>query len=192
MNKDFSSCVRQFTDDFHEWNSHLWKSLVNCLMIKNHYLHRAKYYFISHLLLYVLDWCISNEYKHQSFISSLLPRTAYFWHGSVISHKCKAPALILHVQIGAKLIITREKILHEYWSGVTCYSLCSVNNPMWMLIVSTEWDHLCGHSMYLWITCCKYHRSWSNKDHHTHLTERFSLTEEPWVNFLSSVIFWVF
>ena len=123
VNNDFLSQVGRFGNDFHEWQSHEWKSLPNRLTSdKKVVIHGNEC-----IILFLTSYFMSSTHKspknyHRVLISPLLPRAVFsdlvLWrhhNWSVTSregeilvlwrHICR---LLLHAQIGAKAIFTSE------------------------------------------------------------------------------------
>ena len=123
VNNDFWSRVRWFANDFHEWRSHEWKSLVNYLTSDHKIVLHGNKCIILFLTRYFMSWTHHSAInKHRSLISPLSIRTVFsYWtlwrhHSwSVTSREREALALwrhirqlFLHAQIGAKAIFTSE------------------------------------------------------------------------------------
>ena len=123
VNNDFLSRVGRFSNDFHEWRSHEWKSLPNPLTNDKKIVIHGNKCIIIFLTLYFMSWTLkSTKNYHRALISPLLPRAAFsdqgLWHHhnwSVTSWKCEKLVLWRHscplslrAQIGAKAIFTNE------------------------------------------------------------------------------------
>ena len=124
MNTDFGSRVRRFSNNFHEWRSHEWKSLVNHIMSDPKVVFHGNECIILFLTHYFMSWTqnfVTNNYR--SLITPLSLRTVYsdlaLWrHNSwfVTSGERGVLALwrhfrrsFLHVQISAKAIFIISK-----------------------------------------------------------------------------------
>ena len=112
---------RRFANDFHEWRSHVWKSLVNRLMSDSKIVIHGNECIILFLRNFMsLAHNFSKSY-HQSLMSQLSSRTVFsdlaLWRHhswSVTSREREILALwrnirrlFLHAQIGAKAIFTK-------------------------------------------------------------------------------------
>ena len=131
VNNDFWSRVRWFAKDFHEWQSHEWKSLANHLTRDQKVVIHGNECIILFLTCYFIYWTYhSATNKHRSLISPLLLMMVFsdltLWRHhswSVTSCKHKALALwrhicwlFLHVHIGANAIFTSEK---QAWISIS-------------------------------------------------------------------------
>ena len=116
------SRVRWFANNFHEWRSHEWKSLVNCFTSDPKIVIHGNECIILFLTRYFMSWTLNSTKKnYQSLISPLLLRTVLsdlaLWRHhswSVMSDERGVLALwrhirplFLHAQI-AKTIFTSE------------------------------------------------------------------------------------
>ena len=120
------SRVRWFTDDFHEWRSHEWKSLANHLTRDQNIVIHGNEYIILFLTRCFMSWTHSSAKNDRRSFSSPLsptwPRKVFsalaLWRHhrwSVTSGEREVLALwryirqlFLHAQIGAKAIFTSE------------------------------------------------------------------------------------
>ena len=119
----FGSRVRRFANDFHEWRSHEWKSLVNRLTRDPKMVIHGNECIILFLTRYFISWKHNSaKNNHRWLISLLSLRTVFsdlvLWYHhswSVTSHKRRVLALwrhirrlFLHAQIAANTIFTSE------------------------------------------------------------------------------------
>ena len=82
----FGSWVRWFVNDFHEWQSHEWKSLANRLTSDPKIVIHSNECIILFLTRYFMSWTHNSAKNiHRSLSSQLSPRTVLFWLSSVTS-----------------------------------------------------------------------------------------------------------